>query len=84
MIERHAEKQVVIGLYFYGRRLIDRRVMLRWGNPARRGFCGGSHDFVHQFNTFGAGLRCGSKNLNRSMAVVLDSQPQQIRIDVSP
>ena len=84
MIERHAEKQVVIGLYFYGRRLIDRRVMLRWGNPARRGFCEGSHDFVHQFNTFGAGLRCGSKNLNRSMAVVLDSQPQQIRIDVSP
>ena len=84
MIEWNAEKQVVIGLYFYGRRLIDRRVMLRWGNPARRGFCGGSHDFVHQFNTLGAGLSCGSKNLNRSMAVVPDSQPQQIRIDVFP
>jgi len=84
MIERHAEKQVLIGLYFYGRRLIERRVMLGRGNPARRGFGGGSHDFVHQFNTFGAGLRCGCKNLNRSMAVVPDSQPQQIGIDVFP
>ena len=78
MIERNAEQQVGMGLYFDRRRFIDRRVMFGRGNPTRlRLGAGVFYDLVHNLHSVGVCLRRAGENLNRTSTIILQSKPQQ-------